>query len=287
MNGRQPCRLLVTLLVVAAAAMPACRAIGPSRVSPDRFDYNQAIARSTNEQMLLNLVRLRYSETPTFLAVSSVLTQYIYSGSLRVAGAGGASMGAPLWSAGGSGALVYVERPTITYTPLAGDDFATQMLGPISTELLFSLVGSGWPPDLLLLMGLYRINETINVGFQRTPANIHRFEAFRDLVQQIIALGKRDAIEVQEEPVKGSDEPARFFVFPEDPDPQTRALIQEFKEAAAMDPNVNRFRITTHFMNRRPDEMTLRVRSILELMGFLCQGVAIDPCSRSCTSSSK
>ena len=51
MNGRHPCRLLVTLLVVAAVAMPACKAFGPSRVSPDRFDYNQAIARSTNEQM--------------------------------------------------------------------------------------------------------------------------------------------------------------------------------------------------------------------------------------------
>ena len=51
-------------------ALAACRSIGPSTVPRDQFNYNQAIADSTEEQLLLNLVRLRYAETPVFLKVS-------------------------------------------------------------------------------------------------------------------------------------------------------------------------------------------------------------------------
>jgi hypothetical protein len=38
-------------------------------VPPDRFDYNEALARSSKEQLLINLVRLRYDDVPVFLAV--------------------------------------------------------------------------------------------------------------------------------------------------------------------------------------------------------------------------
>ena len=46
-----------TLLVILAGA--GC-SIGPRRLAPVRFDYNQAISRSFDQQLLLNLVRLRY-----------------------------------------------------------------------------------------------------------------------------------------------------------------------------------------------------------------------------------
>ena len=37
--------------------------------------YNHAIARTLDEQFLLNLVRLKYRDNPFFLEVSSVTTQ--------------------------------------------------------------------------------------------------------------------------------------------------------------------------------------------------------------------
>src|SRR4029453_15279221 len=95
----------------------ACRAIGARQVPMDRFDYNAAVATSANEQMLLNLVRLHYSEVPVFLALNSVLTQYVWTGEVGVSGAGGENTNFPSWTAGGSANLRYIERPTITYTP--------------------------------------------------------------------------------------------------------------------------------------------------------------------------
>src|SRR5262245_59855483 len=157
--------LAVPGLSAAAAimALAGCHSLGAPRIPADHFDYNQAIARSANEQMLLNVVRLRYSETPVFLALSSVLTQYVYSGQVGINGASGEAAGSPNWSVGGNASLLYIERPTITYTPLTGREFADQLIASVPSDLVFGLVESGWPPEQLLTMMLHRINDVQNV----------------------------------------------------------------------------------------------------------------------------
>jgi hypothetical protein len=82
--------LLGLLLLVA---LLGCSGIGSKNINPDRFSYNSAIGQSANEQMLLNLLRIRYKEVPVFLSVSSVLTQYVYSGSAGISGQAGNSGG--------------------------------------------------------------------------------------------------------------------------------------------------------------------------------------------------
>ena len=86
MSGTPPGLRARLLLAVPLAVLPGCASQGPGRMPPDSFNYNKAIGQASNEQMLLNLVRLRYKEIPVFLAVSSVLTQYIYAGSVSVDG---------------------------------------------------------------------------------------------------------------------------------------------------------------------------------------------------------
>src|SRR5690348_7648773 len=53
-----------------------CGGIGPSTINHDRFDYTEAIATSWKQQMLANIVKLRYGDTPVFLDVASVINQY-------------------------------------------------------------------------------------------------------------------------------------------------------------------------------------------------------------------
>ena len=68
--------ILYSVLGVIILGNAGCTSLGHKNVSPDRFNYNDAISRSTQEQMLLNLVRLRFFETPVLLSVSSVLFLY-------------------------------------------------------------------------------------------------------------------------------------------------------------------------------------------------------------------
>ena len=59
---------IVTVLCLASLGS-ACT-LGPRNIAPDRFDYTEAIARSNHEQLLANLVRLRYNEPPVFLGMA-------------------------------------------------------------------------------------------------------------------------------------------------------------------------------------------------------------------------
>ena len=48
--------------------------------SGGRTSYNMAAQNTTNQELLLNLVRLRYSDTPYFLELNGITTQFNFSG---------------------------------------------------------------------------------------------------------------------------------------------------------------------------------------------------------------
>ena len=261
-------------LVVCLSIGGGCTSQGPGNVGPDRFNYNEAIARSANEQMLMNLVRLRYTEVPVFLTVNSVLTQYVYTGAVSASGSWGASLGEPLWSVGAGGTYRYIERPTITYSPLSGQQFAAQLVSPVPTELLFSLVQAGWPPELLMVMCIQRLNDLQNLPFSWavTPESHAQLEDFRKAMRLFIELASHEAVEAQR---PRADVEESYLVFSEQADAETQALIDEFKDMVGLSREHSSFRITTRILGREPDEVTVRVRSVLDLMGLLSQGVEV------------
>ena len=73
--------LIPILALISLLILNGCTSFGSRNVTRDRFNYNEAIAQSHSQQMLLNIVRLRYLEMPNFLEVSSVITSYSYDGS--------------------------------------------------------------------------------------------------------------------------------------------------------------------------------------------------------------
>lgn len=250
----------------------ACNSFGPRQIPIDRFDYNSAIATSANDQMLLNLVRLRFGEVPTFLAVNSVLTQYIWNGEAGIAAAGGESLNFPAWTVGGSVNARYIERPTVTYSPLSGQEFAAQLLNPVRADVVFSLVSSGWPPDELLTMTIQRINEVHNVRFADARDPLHEQPRdFDRIVKLIIELARRDAIELVRSTAPDKEE--SYLEFPETPDERSAALVRELKDTLGLDQGRSRFRVTRKIVGRGPDEVTIRMHSLLELMGLLSAGV--------------
>src|SRR5262249_44750555 len=58
--------------------------IGPKALEHNRLPYNEAVKTSTEEQLLLNIVRLRYIDTPSSLAVSSIAAQHELVKSLKL-----------------------------------------------------------------------------------------------------------------------------------------------------------------------------------------------------------
>ena len=117
--------------------------------------------------MLLNLVRLKYRDTPLFLEIASVSSQF------RLAT--GASASAtfteenPFDSAGIGASVNFTEQPTVTYLPLQGDEIAQRMLSPVSIDNILLLINSGWNVSRVFRLTVQQLNQYPNAHARTCP----------------------------------------------------------------------------------------------------------------------
>lgn len=184
MNFRRFAGILITASVVTTSG---CFRIGPNAVSDGRTRYNTVIQNTDGEQLLLNLVRLKYRESPYFLGVASV------SQSFENTIGGGGSGTFPedaLNTFGLNLSFSYLEAPTITYTPLQGDAFARQLLTPIEYEKLALVLNSGWSISRVFRLTVQEMNGLKNAPSASgpTPLNEPEFRSFREAVDNLRLL---------------------------------------------------------------------------------------------------
>ncbi|HTP25823.1 MAG TPA: hypothetical protein VMK12_09215 [Anaeromyxobacteraceae bacterium] len=150
---------VATMAVFLASS--GCASIGPGTIDRDRIGYDQAISDSWKQQMLLNLVKLRYGDTPVFLDVASVINSYSLDAQLDLSASfqGGPSA---LQTGTVGPSLHYSDRPTITYNPLLGEHFTRSLLTPLSPVVVFSMIQSGWRADAVFRITVSAANGVRN-----------------------------------------------------------------------------------------------------------------------------
>jgi len=273
------------LLLIAAALflISGCAAQGAKRVPADRFDYNAAIAQSTREQMLLNIVRSRYLEVPVFLTVSSVLTQYEYDRSVGLGGILEFGSGTTDRALGDAN-LRFSERPTITYLPVEGQEFSAHLLSDVPSDLIFAAAQAGWPIDVFMRIGIQRLGAVENMSFGELPASgyidsktqfaadFKKLKHFERMVQLIFILSDSEVIEVQEVEEEGQSE--RYLMIAEEVTEDLRPRLDELRQLIGLS-NRNRFRITDRVTNIKDDEISIQTRSVMAMMEFMARGVEV------------
>jgi len=180
------------LLLVLAVGLSGCLNVGPSTIVGDRFKYNQAIRDSWEEQMLTNMIAIRYGESPVFFNVASVIAQYELSTSGLLKGSINTGFGGAETLEGGASA-VWSERPTITYAPVEGQEFAINLLTPITPSELFALIEAGWNAERslrLLLKSINGLRAYDPSSRELNPDFFQVLDAFR-VLQEERALGIR------------------------------------------------------------------------------------------------
>jgi hypothetical protein len=252
-----------TLGVVAILFLANCAGIGPKTIPRDRFDYSAAISNSWKNQMLLNMVKLRYADAPVFVDVASVISQYALEGEI--------SLGAS-WSNGisGDGQNVgatgrYRDQPTITYAPLIGKKFSESLMRPIPPPAIFFLIQAGWPVDFVFRTCVQSINNIHNRGgLQRQvrPAD----PEFRHLILLLLEIQQSGAVGMRIEHGKDETEATVFTFRQEHIAPEILAKIRTAKRILGLDPDLREFRVVYGSAPRDDKEIAVLSRSMFEII---------------------
>jgi hypothetical protein len=257
-------RVALCLVLLGVAG---CTSLGPATIRRDRVDFAEAIVDATKRETLLNIVKLRYADTPSLVSVSQLVAGYSLNGTI--------SFGTQFFqqtlnfandvNLGASGS--FSENPTVTYTPVAGEDFARAMLTPIPPSELFAMVAAGAPADVIGL-GVQGINSLRNWSGVSSAD-----PAFIEVIDLLTTL-RRDgqigfAFETQDQVQHAS---LLINAPPKGPlPPRARRLI----ELLGLDPAKRSFLITFGFGAGKRDEIKVYTRSLFEILDSLAGRIQV------------
>lgn len=123
--------IFLTTLGLILVVFSGCSRVGPTSISMGRAAYNEAINKTEDEQLLLAIVKERYGETSTLLAVNSIAANVRFKSSATIDIGYGPAVNYEKNLVPFSGGLAYEENPTITYMPVQGEHYIRQLLSPI------------------------------------------------------------------------------------------------------------------------------------------------------------
>jgi hypothetical protein len=273
-------RKLVVLSLLLLAGASCSQIIGPRSVHVDRHAYIEALNQSWKEQLLYNLVKLRYGEPPTFLDVTSITQtykldtgaaaeydlgwQFSKPGSQLATTVGGGNAGTTITTPtfpipsntlklGGS--VLYDVNPTITYTPISGEALKNAMVAPISTIDLFKALETGGEVDIFLPLCVSSINTLRNrsAGNPDAPkSNNPGNPLFFDLVRTWKCLRENGAIHVSIKKIKEPKETSQ-------PDNDTSKALPSLQDKLAD----NLVKFTSALVKKQKDKDDEEVETVV------------------------
>lgn len=260
------------LAAAAVATLTGCYSFGPDSLRGTHSLYNEAIVGSVNEQFLQNIVRLHYRDPTFFLDVASVAStmKLDLSGGLdqTTLGLNGAASANNIlkFSAGAA----YSNYPTITYSPLQGENFVKSVLSPIPIEAVFALAGSGWSARRVFSLCVERINGIENAPSASGPTpekSPDRSRRFEELLQLIEDIAGEDLIAPRVNPE------TKELLLEFRPAPEHAETIRKIKDMLGLDQDIQSYRIAGDFLTHSPDTVTIRTRTLMGIFFYMSHRV--------------
>jgi len=264
--------------------LSGCQSVfGPSALQNTHSAYNQVIVNTQNEQMLLNLVRMKYRDKPFFLKVSSVTAAMTFSGNIGIdagldIGPGGNVISPNL-------GVSYVDKPTISYSPLQGEDFLKSVLSSIPLQAVLVMTQSGWSVERIFGICLERMNDLYNSprASGPTPELEPEFRKFKRILELFRILQLNGDLEIGPDLSLNSKHPDLVILFElskvnQDIIDEASKLLDNLSESDAdlqIHKGTHKVRINNDFVNANPGELNVRTRSISSVMYYLSQNVKI------------
>jgi len=219
--------------------------------------------------MLLNLVRLRYGEPPVFLQLTSISSQYGFSSDFS----GEAKINEVYPDSYSLGlGFSYATRPTFTFVPLQGEEFAKRLLSPIPIEHLILLLNSGWRVDRVLRLCIQSINDLPNAPSASgpTPTRPPEYRDFLRLTRKLETLRQQRLVKFLFVSQGQKSIPALVVAPQAEAFPVTAEIRRILRlERAPYYPFVG------PVATSGPEQIRLQTRSLLGVLYYLSQGVEV------------
>ena len=158
------------------------------------WDLNETIRETNNEQLLLNLVRLRYDEEPYFLQVSSITTNFSAGATL---GASGTFPEEGPNVLGLNGGVSYSESPSVTWSIPDSREFLGRFYAPVGADQIAVLTQSGFDLVEVFRIGVQKMNQLRNREFRIRTGEYRpdSYDEFVEAIDLIEALRKEGVID--------------------------------------------------------------------------------------------
>ena len=249
----------------------------------DRVNYIDAIAQSSKEQILTNLLRFRYGDVTAFLDLKQIVSGYSYGGAVGVNVLpdqfGETEIG---------GSLRYEGRPTLTYSPLNGRAYYANILIPIPPEAIFAVLRAGWPVDLVMgatIQKINRISNGVSIGRYRRPPDKEFWEIV-ELFEKLFNEGALDFRIVDNQEYQGDADDQKHsnmassgksLLWLEDIEvsESTRREIDTLKRLLGLDKNLSEFELVYGQVSQRSNQIVIMTHSIMTILASFAAKIQI------------
>ena len=267
-------RLTLIILLFSLLTLSGCSSIGARTVVNDRLDYTGAVADSWKQQMLINMVKLRYGDTPVFLDVASIISGYTLETGVDISGQVSPQnlRGDTFGSLGVHG--TFTDRPTITYVPLSGEKFTRSLMKPLPLPAVLSLIQAGYPIDVVLRLCVNSINSIKNRFGGRARARSADPE-FYPLLQRLRRI--QDSGDIALSVQKTNDKEELLVNFRGKGDESVEEDKLFVRKTLGLDPAADEFRVVYGTISKNDKEIALLTRSVLEIMIDLASEIEVPP----------
>jgi hypothetical protein len=267
--------LKLALPLLSVTLLSGCWRIGPDKVALDRFGYTTAVGDSWKQQMLLNLVKLRYGDVPVFLDVQAMISQYSLMGQVTL-GQTATTLTSPVTTAltalnpwtmvsSLSGNTQYTDRPTITYAPLTGSKFGRSLMTPVPVASVLSMLQSGYPAKMMLRMAVTSINNLQNVFAFQAKA-VPPDERYFRVLDIIAELQRGSGISIQVKSIPQSKDSQVSLKLNPDQNPDLAGITDELRQLLDLDDTVTEYPVVYGVSPSKKNEIAIMTRSMLDVL---------------------
>lgn len=277
---RRPARRtaqIATAALTAVVALAGCGSLGPRTLDKDQLDYGASIGHNWKNQMLANIVKLRYLDMPVFVDVGQIVSGYTLETS--VSGRLGFGDGITGGDSQGLGlAGRYTDRPTITYTPKTGENYLRSLLEPVEPGAVLALVLAGYSPELLFRWAVESVNGVRNFAAAgEATRNRLADPEFDEFVGLLTALRDAGAVSFEIETDTATGKKVILFFADRERSDEIRRMQLRTRELIGLQPDLARANVIYSPFAVGDDTLALQTRSILQTLMSMAKFVDVPP----------